>query len=68
MILPDGMNLNQKLVKEGSRVVLIVSEGCAGRYPAGQARDRGEESLVGQSAAGTAVRVEKAEVKVCNHV
>ena len=41
VILPDGMNLNQELVKQGS--VLVVSEICAGEHSAGAAREGCDE-------------------------
>jgi len=46
-----------------TRLVLVVSEVCAGRYGAGRTREgstRGEERLVGWSAAGPAVVVSPA--------
>ena len=42
------------------RLVLVVSEVCAGRYSAGSVGSgstRGEERLVGRSASGAAVEV-----------
>jgi hypothetical protein len=56
VLLPDGMNLNQELVKISARdfanlldpsgtrqvrLVLVVSEVCAGEYDAREARSRG---------------------------
>ena len=38
VILPDGMNLNQELVKQG--LVLVVSEVCAGECHTGATRSR----------------------------
>ena len=48
VLLPDGTNVNQELVKAG--LVLVVSEVCARGYGAGATREgstRGEERLVG---------------------
>ena len=48
VLLPDGTNVNHDAGQR--RLVLVVSEVCAGRYGAGRAREgrtRGEERLVG---------------------
>jgi hypothetical protein len=58
----DFTNLLDPSGTRQARLVLVVSEVCAGRYRAGIVRDRstrGQERFMGRSAAGAAVEMEK---------